>query len=58
MEVTCNCHRSKCRMKYCECFKTGNLCGSRCKCSGCENQVEKPWYSFERQFARKKVKLV
>jgi len=27
----CNCKRSVCLKKYCECFFTGNLCGKTCK---------------------------
>ncbi|GMI49440.1 hypothetical protein ScalyP_jg8310 [Parmales sp. scaly parma] len=33
----CNCKRSVCLKKYCECFFTGNLCGKTCKCINCEN---------------------
>lgn len=33
----CNCKKSLCLKKYCECFFTGMLCTSECKCINCEN---------------------
>ncbi|GMI34154.1 hypothetical protein TrCOL_g13131 [Triparma columacea] len=33
----CNCRKSLCLKKYCECFFTGMLCTSECKCVNCEN---------------------
>ncbi|EME26815.1 Protein tesmin/TSO1-like CXC 6 [Galdieria sulphuraria] len=34
----CNCKRSNCRKKYCECFQAGVPCGDNCKCVDCKNQ--------------------
>eukprot|EP00656_Telonema_subtile_P001362 TRINITY_DN1061_c0_g1_i1.p1 TRINITY_DN1061_c0_g1~~TRINITY_DN1061_c0_g1_i1.p1 ORF type:complete len:393 (-),score=48.29 TRINITY_DN1061_c0_g1_i1:317-1495(-) len=33
----CNCRRSGCRKKYCECFNACVECTSACKCVGCVN---------------------
>ncbi|CAM9256110.1 unnamed protein product [Chrysoparadoxa australica] len=33
----CNCKRSACLKKYCECFSAGTTCGAKCKCVNCEN---------------------
>ena len=36
----CNCSKSNCLKKYCECFKAGLLCTSSCRCRICDN-IEK-----------------
>jgi len=36
--VTCNCEKSGCLKKYCECFKEGFKCSSNCSCSNCKNK--------------------
>ena len=36
----CNCKKSKCLKKYCECYQAGVACGDHCKCCGCHNTVE------------------
>jgi len=33
----CNCKKSSCLKKYCECFNSGIGCGSHCKCETCKN---------------------
>eukprot|EP00557_Chaetoceros_sp_GSL56_P000558 CAMPEP_0176491422 /NCGR_PEP_ID=MMETSP0200_2-20121128/8421_1 /TAXON_ID=947934 /ORGANISM="Chaetoceros sp., Strain GSL56" /LENGTH=906 /DNA_ID=CAMNT_0017888845 /DNA_START=190 /DNA_END=2907 /DNA_ORIENTATION=- len=33
----CKCKKSKCLKKYCECFESGFVCSSKCKCSDCQN---------------------
>ncbi len=33
----CNCKKSQCRKKYCECFLAGISCGISCKCEDCAN---------------------
>ncbi|KAK4528534.1 hypothetical protein GAYE_SCF59G6478 [Galdieria yellowstonensis] len=34
----CNCKRSNCRKKYCECFQAGVPCSDNCKCVDCKNE--------------------
>lgn len=36
-KVTCNCTKSNCMKKYCECFKFGSKCSASCNCTGCNN---------------------
>ena len=33
----CNCLKSRCLKKYCECFRMGVQCGSSCRCLNCLN---------------------
>lgn len=35
---TCNCKKSQCQKKYCECFNAGISCTEACNCSDCCNQ--------------------
>lgn len=34
----CNCKKSNCRKKYCECFGVGLKCSELCKCENCKNK--------------------
>ena len=38
-EVICNCTKSNCTKKYCECFKMGRRCDALCRCVNCLNKV-------------------
>lgn len=33
----CNCRKTGCVKKYCECFNVGEKCSEYCKCSNCSN---------------------
>ena len=37
----CNCSKSNCLKKYCECYKAGLLCNSSCRCRICDNAEKK-----------------
>eukprot|EP01017_Pseudomicrothorax_dubius_P047401 TRINITY_DN8517_c0_g1_i1.p1 TRINITY_DN8517_c0_g1~~TRINITY_DN8517_c0_g1_i1.p1 ORF type:complete len:338 (+),score=53.50 TRINITY_DN8517_c0_g1_i1:114-1127(+) len=34
----CNCRRSGCQKRYCECFEAGVGCGDGCSCENCQNK--------------------
>ena len=36
----CQCRKSKCSKKYCECYSNGKMCSKLCKCNGCLNYIE------------------
>ncbi len=33
----CNCKKSACKKRYCECYQAGVKCTSKCKCCNCDN---------------------
>lgn len=33
----CNCKKSNCLKKYCECYQAGLKCSELCKCEDCKN---------------------
>ena len=37
--IICNCTKSNCMKKYCECFKQGFNCNSLCRCVECKNKI-------------------
>ena len=40
--LCCNCTKSNCLKKYCECFKAGIHCSELCRCRDCDNTTTKP----------------
>jgi|JI6StandDraft_1071083.scaffolds.fasta_scaffold17997_8 hypothetical protein len=36
----CNCRKSNCNKKYCECYRKGRRCIERCTCFDCKNMKE------------------
>lgn len=36
-EKRCNCKKSNCLKKYCECYNSGVKCSEACKCISCKN---------------------
>ena len=37
----CNCTKSECQKKFCECFSDQRNCSNLCRCTGCKNQVNR-----------------
>eukprot|EP00554_Chaetoceros_debilis_P011114 CAMPEP_0194109186 /NCGR_PEP_ID=MMETSP0150-20130528/8735_1 /TAXON_ID=122233 /ORGANISM="Chaetoceros debilis, Strain MM31A-1" /LENGTH=613 /DNA_ID=CAMNT_0038798087 /DNA_START=807 /DNA_END=2648 /DNA_ORIENTATION=+ len=35
----CNCRKSACLKKYCECFQSQLYCMATCRCTGCQNNI-------------------
>ena len=36
----CNCKKSNCKKKYCECYSANQVCTELCKCEGCYNRKD------------------
>jgi len=63
----CNCKKSKCQKKYCECFRNGVACNEHCCCEGCCNSKDiktifddsdKPFGKFEEKGREKDMNLI
>ncbi len=50
--VTCNCTKSNCRKKYCECFKNGVYCKETCRCMDCKNSKNKKLFNSNKMKVR------
>ncbi|XP_061376459.1 CRC domain-containing protein TSO1-like [Gastrolobium bilobum] len=53
----CNCKRSMCMKKYCECFQAEVGCSSGCRCEGCKNVFgrKEDSVALEHAFRRERV---
>lgn len=38
--ANCNCDKTGCNKKYCECFRLGLKCSSECRCKNCQNKTD------------------
>ena len=45
----CNCRRSMCLKKYCECFQANAFCTGKCRCINCKNFSGSEEYKAGRQ---------
>ncbi len=52
---SCNCEKSGCLKKYCECYKNGVKCGPACNCTNCNNRVALKAVS-RRRYGLRKIK--
>ncbi|EGR33739.1 tesmin tso1-like cxc domain protein, partial [Ichthyophthirius multifiliis] len=50
----CNCTKTQCTKKYCECFNAGIKCTENCKCENCENYKDEQNIPY---IINKKIKL-
>ncbi len=46
----CNCTKSNCSKKYCECYKAGMQCNESCRCRDCSNMPEALREAMKRSF--------
>lgn len=51
----CNCTKSNCLKKYCECYKAGLLCSKSCRCKICDN-MGKSFYEEEEKNQNSEIK--
>jgi hypothetical protein len=54
-ECNCNCKKSSCLKKYCDCYRRGKQCGQTCQCYGCHNREDEE--KLERDIPSKQSKL-
>ena len=46
--VGCNCTKSNCLKKYCECFKANLKCTDNCRCRECDNRINDNNFSLKK----------
>jgi len=51
-KVSCNCSKTGCKQKYCECFKIGQKCTELCQCIKCQNS------NLPKEFGKNKLNKV
>ena len=54
-ETGCSCPRSNCIKLYCDCFKAGRRCSSKCSCTNCKNTPAESGINGERTRAIKNI---
>jgi len=54
----CNCKKSQCQKKYCECYEAGIKCEDYCKCEECKNTTNGKKMEEEHPMKEKKIKNV
>lgn len=54
-DTPCNCTKSRCLKKYCECFRRDEYCSHDCKCQQCMNLPDNPTREKAAAAARKKT---
>ena len=45
----CNCKKTFCIKKYCECYQAGKKCGTHCKCEECKNGHEESYSKYDKE---------
>ena len=55
--IRCTCNKSKCKKKYCECFKANKPCNVYCHCYLCKNKGHKKRKHVFGTHLNKKVKF-
>lgn len=40
--IICKCKSTECHSGYCDCFKSGKICGEECGCINCKNKEKTP----------------
>ena len=46
--IGCNCTKSNCLKKYCECFKANLKCTDNCRCRECDNRINDNNFSLKK----------
>lgn len=55
--ITCNCSKSGCNKKYCDCYKNGSKCSSLCSCMNCQNNSPSKSLSSKKLLCKKTLDI-